>query len=111
MCVYLNGYMRIDTCRYTERGDTEKGTTEGEMAGWHHRLDGHGSGWTLGVGDGQRGRACSDSWGQTRLSEHQGVKRCMLMEMRKGLLGFSELLIWHALYQWRFLELTVSESW
>ena len=25
------------------------------MAGWHHQLDGHGFGWTLGVGDGQGG--------------------------------------------------------
>ena len=24
--------------------------TEGEMVGWHHRLNGHGFGWTLGVG-------------------------------------------------------------
>ena len=32
----------------------EKGMTEDEMVGWHHRLDGHGFGWTLGVGDGQR---------------------------------------------------------
>ena len=23
------------------------------MVGWHHRLNGHGFGWTLGVGDGQ----------------------------------------------------------
>ena len=30
----------------------EKGTTEDEMVGWHHRLKGHGFGWTLGVGDG-----------------------------------------------------------
>ena len=29
--------------------------TEDEMVGWHHRLDGHGFGWTLGVGDGQGG--------------------------------------------------------
>ena len=29
--------------------------TEIEMVGWHHRLDGHGFGWTLGVGDGQGG--------------------------------------------------------
>ena len=29
----------------------EKGTSEDEMAGWHHRLDGRGFGWTLGVGD------------------------------------------------------------
>ena len=36
----------------------EKGTTEDEMAGWHHRLNGHGFGWTPGVGDGQEGLAC-----------------------------------------------------
>ena len=29
----------------------ENGTTEDEMVGWHHRLDGHGFGWTSGVGD------------------------------------------------------------
>ena len=38
--------------------------TEDEMAGWHHRLDGHGFGWTLGVGDGQGGLVCCDSWGR-----------------------------------------------
>ena len=27
--------------------------TEDKMVGWHHRLDGHGFGWTPGVGDGQ----------------------------------------------------------
>ena len=37
--------------------------TEDEMVGWHHRLDGHGFGWTLGVGDGQGGLACCGSWG------------------------------------------------
>ena len=44
-------------------GQEEKGTTEDEMVGWHHRLDEHGFGWTLGVGDGQGGLACCDSWG------------------------------------------------
>ena len=44
-------------------GQEEKGTTEDEMAGWHHRLDGHGFGWTLGVGDGQGGLACCGSRG------------------------------------------------
>ena len=33
------------------------------LIGWHHRLNGHGFGWTLGVGDGQGGLACCDSWG------------------------------------------------
>ena len=37
--------------------------TEDEMAGWHHRLDGHGFGWTPCVGDGQGGLACCSSWG------------------------------------------------
>ena len=45
-------------------GQEKKGTTEDEMAGWHHWLDGRGSGWTLGVGDGQRGLVCCDSWGR-----------------------------------------------
>ena len=45
-------------------GQEEKGTREDEMAGWHHWLDGHGSEWTPGVGDGQGGLACCDSWGR-----------------------------------------------
>ena len=44
-------------------GQEEKGTTEDEMVGWYHRLDGHGFGWTPGVGDGQGGLACCGSWG------------------------------------------------
>ena len=44
-------------------GQEEKGTTEDEMAGWHHWLDGPEYGWTLGVGDGQKGLVCCDSWG------------------------------------------------
>ena len=41
-----------------------RGATEDEMVGWHHRLDGHGFGWTLGVGDGQGGLARCGSWGR-----------------------------------------------
>ena len=44
-------------------GQEEKGTAEGEMAGWHHRLDACEFEWTPGVGDGQGGLACCDSWG------------------------------------------------
>ena len=36
--------------------------TEDEMVGWHHRHDGHGFGWTPGVGDGQGGLVCCGSW-------------------------------------------------
>ena len=50
----------------------EKGTTEDEMVGWHHRINGHGFGWTPGVGDGQ-GAWCAAVHGvtksRTRLSD------------------------------------------
>ena len=48
-------------------GQEEKGTTEDEMAGWHHRLNGHGFGWTLGVGDGQGCLVCYGPWGHKEL--------------------------------------------
>ena len=45
-------------------GQEEEGTTEDEMATWHHRLNGHEYEWTLVVGDGQGGLVCCDSWGR-----------------------------------------------
>jgi len=45
-------------------GQEEKGTTEDEMAGWHHWLNGRESVWTPGVGAGQGGLACCNSWGR-----------------------------------------------
>ena len=44
-------------------GQEEKATTQDEMAGWHHGLDGRESEWTPGDGDGQAGLACCDSRG------------------------------------------------
>ena len=44
-------------------GHVEKGMTEEEMVVWHHRLNGHEFEWTPGVGDGQEGLLCCDSWG------------------------------------------------
>ena len=41
----------------------EKGTTEDEMVGWHHRHNGHEFGWTPEVDDEQGGLACCSSWG------------------------------------------------
>ena len=43
-------------------GQEEKGTTENEMVGWRHQLNGHEFGWTLGIGDGQGGLVCCTSW-------------------------------------------------
>ena len=45
-------------------GQDEKGTTEDEMAGWRHWVDGRESKWNPGVGNGQGGLACCDSWGR-----------------------------------------------
>ena len=58
----------------------EKGTTEDEMAGWHHRLDGHEFGWTPGVGDGQGGLACCSSWGHKELdtAEWTELNTCII---------------------------------
>ena len=48
-------------------GQEEKGTTEDEMAGWHHLHGGHESEWTLGVGDRQGGLVGCRLWGRTEL--------------------------------------------
>ena len=45
-------------------GRRRRGQQKDEMAGWYHRLDGHGFGWILGVGDGQGGLVCCNSWGR-----------------------------------------------
>ena len=43
------------------------------MAGWHPRLDGHEFEGTLGVGDGQGGLACCDSWGRKELDTTESL--------------------------------------
>ena len=59
---------RVDSLEKTDAGwdwgQEEKGTTEDEMAGWHHWLNGRESEWIPGDGDGQGGLACCDSWGR-----------------------------------------------
>ena len=59
-----NWLIRKDPDAGKDWGQEEKGTTEDEMAEWHHRLYGHEFEWTPGVGDGQRGLACCNSWGR-----------------------------------------------
>ena len=58
----------------------EKGTTEDEMVGWHHQLNGHGFGRTPAGGDGQGGLACCGSWGHKELDMTEQMNWRMSME-------------------------------
>ena len=55
-----------DPDAWRDWGQEKNGTTEDEMAGWHHWLDGHEFEWAPGVGDGQGGLACCNSWGRKK---------------------------------------------
>ena len=63
-------------------GQEEKGTTEDELVGWHHWLDAHGIGWTLGVGDGQGGLVCCSSWGHKESDMIEQLKGTILNMMQ-----------------------------
>ena len=58
-----SGLIGKDSDAGRDWGQEEKGTTQDEMAVWHHWLDGCESEWTPGVGNGQGGLACCNSWG------------------------------------------------
>ena len=45
-------------------GQEEKGTTEDEMVGWHHRHNGHKFEQTLACGEGQGSLVCCSPWGR-----------------------------------------------
>ena len=62
-------------------GQEEMGTTEDEMVGWHHWLNGHGFGWTPGVGDRQGGLACCSSWGHKELDTTEWLNWTGLTEL------------------------------
>ena len=73
-------------------GQEKKGTTEDEMAGWHHRLNGPEFEWTPGDGDGQGGLACCNSWGR---KESDTTERLNWTELN-WTEPSSYLLIWQA---------------
>ena len=66
-------------------GQEEKGTTEVEMAGWHHRLDGCEFEWILGVGDAQGGLMCCNSWGCKESGTTERLNRTELTWMNKDI--------------------------
>ena len=66
-------------------GWDEKATTEDEMAWWHHQLDGDEFEWTLGVGDGQGGLVCCNSWGH---KESDTTERLIAIELIAKWIGY-----------------------
>ena len=64
-------------------GQEEKGMTEDEMAGWRHWLDGRESEWIPGVGDGQGGVACCNSWGCKESDTTEWLNRTELNDLIK----------------------------
>ena len=64
-------------------GQEEKGTTEDEIAGWHHWLTGHEFGWTLGVGDGQGGLICCSPWGRKESDTTEQLNRTYWFSFNK----------------------------
>ena len=76
-------------------GKEENGTTEDEMAGWHHQLDGCEFECTLGDGDGQGGLECCDSWGLKELdmTEHLNWTE-LVVQMVLNLLTMMENSVW-----------------
>ena len=88
-CEELTHWKNSDAGR--DWGQEEKGTTENEMAGWHHSLDGRESEWTPGVGDEQGGLACCDSWGRRELDTTEWLNWTELnWNMKMEVLDFSQ---------------------
>ena len=81
---------RADSLEKTDAGKDwgQKGTTEDEMVGWNHQFNGHGFGWTPGVGDGEEGLACCGSWGH---KESDMSERVNWTEPNPGLPGIQAL--------------------
>ena len=86
-------------------GQEEKGTTENEMAGWYHRLNGRESEWTLGVGDGQGGLVCCDSWG---CKESDTTERLNWTELNWKLQMLCE---YYSFKSWQLFNFAITCSW
>jgi len=90
--------MRKDPEAGRDGGQEENGTTEDEMAGWHHRLDGHEFEWTLGVGDGQGGLACCSSWGHKESDTTEGLNWTELSSSLYHKVKELDDLLWFMIY-------------
>ena len=67
-------------------GQEEKGTTEDEMGGWHHRLNGHKFEQALEVGDGQGNLACCSAWGHKKSDTTEPLNWCICSIVISGVM-------------------------
>ena len=79
-------------------GQEEKEMTEDEMAGWHHQLNGHEFAWTPGVGDGQGGLVCYNSWGRKELDTTEQLNWTELTSITSHIHNWVLFLIWLHLF-------------
>ena len=88
---------------YWEGLGAGEGDNRDVMAGWHHRLDGHESEWTLGASDGQGGLACCDSWGRKELDTQRAteLKWTILWRILKNSIWNFELYLFHLFQQFK----------
>ena len=84
----------------------EKGTTEDEVAGWHHRQDGHEFEWTPGVGDGPGGLVCCSSWGR---KESDMTERLNWTELNwtDSIIEYSHYILYYILWTYFIVEFCV----
>ena len=68
-------------------GQEEKGATEDEMVGWHHRLNGHEFEQTLGDSEGQGSLACCSPWGHKELDMTEQMNKTAMNFMQKNKAG------------------------
>ena len=98
-------------------GQEEKGMTEDEMAGWHHRLNGNEFEWTLGVGDGQGGLACCDSWGckesdtTERLNWTEHVMMLQTFELAYFLFVYLSFWKIHLVFEKKKKNVLLNQTW
>ena len=97
-------------------GQEEKGATEDEMAGGHHQLNAHEFEWTPGVGDGQGGLACCDSWGHKKsdTTEQQNWTELNYMWQQCFIFTFPYHLAWGFTSSWswgKFVNYSLNKFW
>ena len=93
-------------------GQEEKGMTEDEMDGWHHRLDGHEFEWTPGVGDRQGGLACCNSWSRKELDTTEQLNWTELKSCSRMLsIYLKTLAFWISHFLKQFYSNCVAHLW